>query len=47
MDYDKKQIEFVGIEAGGPNKSKRHAAPLTLWIKNRNIAWCCSICKPR
>jgi tryptophan synthase beta chain len=29
MDYDKKQIEFIGIEAGGPKKSKLHAAPLT------------------
>ena len=29
MDYDKKQCEFIGVEAGGPAKSKRHAAPLT------------------
>ena len=29
MDYDKKQVEFVGIEAGGPKKSKLHAAPLS------------------
>ena len=29
MDYDKRQVEFVGIEAGGPKKSKLHAAPLT------------------
>ena len=29
MHYDKKQIEFIGVEAGGPRKSKRHAAPLT------------------
>ena len=29
MDYDKKQIEFIGVEAGGPAKSKLHAAPLT------------------
>ena len=29
MDYDKKQVEFVGIEAGGPKNSKLHAAPLT------------------
>ena len=29
IDYDKKQIELVGVEAGGPNKSKLHAAPLT------------------
>ncbi len=30
MDYDKKQVEFVGIEAGGPKNSKLHAAPLTM-----------------
>ena len=29
MDYDKKQVEFIGIEAGGPKKNKLHAAPLT------------------
>ena len=29
MDYDKKQCEFIGVEAGGPAKSKKHAAPLT------------------
>jgi tryptophan synthase beta subunit len=29
MNYDKKQVEFIGIEAGGPKKSKLHAAPLT------------------
>ncbi len=29
MDYQKEQIEFVGVEAGGPKKSKLHAAPLT------------------
>ncbi len=29
IDYDKKQIELIGVEAGGPKKSKRHAAPLT------------------
>ncbi len=29
MDYDKKQIEMVGIEAAGPKKSKLHAAPLS------------------
>ncbi len=33
MNYDKKQIEFVGVEAGGPKKSKRHAAPLTYGSK--------------
>ena len=29
MDYSSKQIEFIGVEAGGPNNSKLHAAPLT------------------
>src|SRR6056300_179958 len=29
MDYDKKQIELVGVEAGGPKNSKLHAAPLS------------------
>ena len=29
IHYDKRQIELVGIEAGGPSKSKKHAAPLT------------------
>ena len=29
MDYNKKQVEFIGVEAGGPTKSKLHAAPLT------------------
>ena len=33
MHYNKKQVEFVGIEAGGPKKSKRHAAPLTFGSK--------------
>ena len=25
MDYDKKQVEFIGVEAGGPSKSQKHA----------------------
>ena len=29
MDYKKTQVEFIGVEAGGPKKSKKHAAPLT------------------
>ena len=29
IDYDKKQVELVGVEAGGPKKSKLHAAPLS------------------
>ena len=33
MDYDKKQCEFIGVEAGGPIKSKKHAAPLTYGSK--------------
>ena len=33
IDYKKTQVEFIGIEAGGPRKSKRHAAPLTYGSK--------------
>jgi len=33
MDYNKKQVEFVGVEAGGPKNSKKHAAPLTYGSK--------------
>ena len=33
MDYDKSQVEFIGVEAGGPRKSKKHAAPLTYGSK--------------
>tara|TARA_B110001452_G_scaffold97973_1_gene81025 strand:+ start:36 stop:1271 length:1236 start_codon:yes stop_codon:yes gene_type:complete len=29
MDFKKNQVEFIGVEAGGPAKSKKHAAPLT------------------
>jgi tryptophan synthase beta subunit len=29
MNYNKKQVEFIGVEAGGPKNSKLHAAPLT------------------
>jgi tryptophan synthase beta chain len=29
IDYDKKQIELIGVEAGGPTSSRLHAAPLT------------------
>ena len=29
MDYNPKQIEFIGVEAGGPKNSKLHAAPLS------------------
>jgi tryptophan synthase beta chain len=29
MDYNPKQIEFIGVEAGGPKNSRLHAAPLT------------------
>jgi tryptophan synthase beta chain len=45
MDYDKKQIEFIGVEAGGPKNSKLHAAPLTngakLGILHGSLAYCC------
>ena len=33
MDFDKKQVEFIGVEAGGPSKSRKHAAPLTYGSK--------------
>jgi tryptophan synthase beta subunit len=33
MHYDKKQVEFIGVEAGGPKSSKKHAAPLTYGSK--------------
>ena len=29
MDYNKKQVELIGVEANGPKNSKLHAAPLT------------------
>ena len=29
IDFNKKQIELIGVEAGGPEKSKLHAAPLS------------------
>jgi len=29
MDYSPKQVELIGVEAGGPKNSKLHAAPLT------------------
>ena len=33
MDYDRSQVEFIGVEAGGPKNSKKHAAPLTSGAK--------------
>ena len=33
MDYDRNQVEFIGVEAGGPINSKKHAAPLTYGAK--------------
>ena len=33
MDYNNKQVEFIGVEAGGPKNSKKHAAPLTFGSK--------------
>ena len=45
MDYDKKQIEFIGVEAGGPKNSKLHAAPLSngakLGVLHGSLAYCC------
>ncbi len=29
IDFNKSQIELIGVEAGGPKKSKLHAAPLS------------------
>ena len=29
MHYNKKNVEFIGVEAGGPKNNKKHAAPLT------------------
>ena len=29
MNFNKRQVEFIGVEAGGPKKSKLHAAPLS------------------
>ena len=33
IDYSKKQIELIGVEADGPSKSKLHAAPLSRGAK--------------
>jgi len=45
IDYNKKQIELIGVEAGGPKNSKLHAAPLTngakLGILHGSLAYCC------
>ena len=45
IDYDKKQIELIGVEAGGPKNSKLHAAPLSrgasLGILHGAAAYCC------
>ena len=43
FDYDKKQIELIGVEAGGPKKSKLHAAPLSNNSKNCNSSWSCCL----
>ena len=29
MDFNPKQVEFIGVEAGGPKNSKHHATPLS------------------
>ena len=29
IPFDGNQVELIGVEAGGPSKSKKHAAPLT------------------
>ena len=33
IDYSKSQIELIGVEAGGPSRSKLHAAPLSRGAK--------------
>ena len=33
IDFSKNQIELIGVEAGGPKKSKLHAAPLSRGAK--------------
>jgi len=33
INYDRNQVELIGVEAGGPKKSKKHAAPLTYGSK--------------
>ena len=33
MDFNKKQVEMIGVEAAGPKKSKLHAAPLSKGAK--------------
>ena len=33
MGYSKKHVELIGVEAGGPRNSKKHAAPLTYGSK--------------
>ena len=39
MHYNKKQVEFIGVEAGW-TKKKKTCCPFNLWIKNWNFAWC-------
>jgi tryptophan synthase/tryptophan synthase beta chain len=45
IDFEKKQIELIGVEAGGPKKSNLHAAPLSrgakLGILHGAAAYCC------
>ena len=33
MDFNKKQFQFIGVEAAGPKNSKLHAAPLSMGAK--------------
>ena len=45
IDFDKRQVELIGVEAGGPKNSKLHAAPLSrgakLGILHGAAAYCC------
>ena len=44
IDYDKSQVELIGVEAGGPRKSKLHAAPLSknckIGVLHGSAAYC-------
>ena len=33
IDFNKKQVELIGVEAGGPKKSNLHVAPLTKMLR--------------
>ena len=47
VDYNKNQVELIGVEAGGPKNSKKHAAPLTSGAKIGILHGAVSICNSR